>query len=162
MPISQIDFNQVPAPGPVNYDQLLQSNFRLLLPKLPKVQLFLQGFTLPNLAVGKVDVFTTILDYNEIGEKLKYEPFECTFMVDTGLTNYREIYDWMNRMIVRGSTIGETDNMVLMINEIEVVRFYDCWPTSLSGIEFMSNPETATYIQCKATFEYDYFEFLNR
>lgn len=150
----------MPDGRPVTYDGLPNTNFRVLFPKANNMIFFLQEFDLPSIGVKEVVRPTRFVDINEVGEKLIYQPFTCKFLVDKELYNFKEIYNWMKRMTVSGSNVGETDNAVLVINGKHQIRFNDCWPTSISGLQFITNATDVQYITATATWNYDYLEML--
>jgi hypothetical protein len=120
----------------------------------------MQTVNLPGLNVKRVTQDTRFADIAQIGEKIKYSPFEVKFLVQRNLENYREIEAWIRRMTVDGANVDEVDNIVLSINEQDTVRFYNCWPSELGDLNFEANPIEAKYHNCTVTFEYDYWEFI--
>lgn len=144
----------------LTYDGLPGNKFQLIIPKLPGVTFFLQSFELPAVSVNRVNIPTPVLDYNDIGEKLMFDPFTITFMVDKYCRNWGSVFSWMKRMTVNGSNVGETDNATLLIDGVETIRFADIWPTRLSGFEFdVTNPEL-TYVIANLEMNYDWFDFI--
>lgn len=143
----------------LSFDGLPNTQFRLVFQKAPFVTMFLQGFNLPGISVNEVKRATPYVDVNEIGEKLRYVPFTCTFMVDKNLKTFREILNWMERMTVAGSNIGETDNPTLIIGGVEMCQFDGAWPTALGQLDFVTTNSDVVYLTCTATFNYDYLKF---
>lgn len=156
----QNDTGRFPVTDPLNFDPLLVTAFRLMIPKLPSVAMFMQTISLPGLNVKRVTQDTRFVDIAQIGEKINYSPFSVEFLVQNNLNNYREIEAWMRRMTVGGAHVDEVDNIVLSINSVDTVRFYNCWPSELGDLNFAANPTDAEYHRCTVTFEYDYWEFI--
>ena len=144
----------------VSYDALPNSMFRVIFPQVPWLIMFLQGFSMPGVDVKEVPTATPYVDMNEIGEKLIYTPFTVTFLIDKNLKNYREVHDWMKRMTVAGTKVGETADPVLVIGGKEMIRFCGAWPTFLGGMEFRTDVQDVQYMTATAQFNYDYFEFM--
>lgn len=144
----------------VSYDALPNTNFRLLIPKLPWVTMFLQGFETPPINVDVVQRPTQYIDVQEIGEKIVYGDVQITFLVDKNLKNYKEIFAWMKRMTVAGTQVGESDNPILVINGKEIMRFVEAWPKALTNLNFITNANDVQYLTATATFNLDYFEFV--
>ena len=71
----------------------------------------------------------------------------------------KEIHTWMQRMTVRGTTVGETDSPVLIINNKKMITFSDAWPTALGQMSFVTTANDVVYITCTATFRYDLMIF---
>ena len=110
---------------------------------------------------------------------------EVTFLVDEDLENFKELYDWMNAIIpikdpsdfgnyvetVKTPTgslsaINNDLNQYSMITLVmntnknipnKFLRFYDCFPTAISGMELESGSETEP-VTCTATFRFTYYD----
>jgi hypothetical protein len=160
MSCNEVGNISLPNGDELSYDALPVTSFRLQFPKTPHMLMFLQEFSMPGIDVREVIRPTQFVDINEVGEKIIYQPFTCTFLVDKKLKNFKEIHDWMKRMTASGTIIGETDNVVLIVNNKEMIRFNDAWPTNLSGLRFITNASDVQYLTCTATWNFDYFEFV--
>jgi hypothetical protein len=68
----------------------------------------------------------------------------------------------MKEMTVSGSNIGHTDDIVLMVDGKELLRFYGAWPTSLSGYSMDSTIEDVQYVKATVTFNYDYMSYIGQ
>lgn len=151
-------FMTMPDGSPVTYDGLPESNFRLLFTKAPFTVFFLQEVVLPEVRVEEVVQNTRFADINNIGEKMIYGDLVIRFLVDKNLKNYSELFRWMRRMTVAGTSVGETDDPVLIINGTEMIRFVGAWPLSLSDLTFKTDVDDVNYITCVAVFNLDYME----
>lgn len=144
----------------LTFDGLANNKFSLSIPNLPNVQFFVQTFELPDVSIREVGLRTPIVDYNEIGEKLNFNPFILTFMVDKYLRNWVSVFNWMKAITSRGSNVGGTTDIVLFIDGKEAIRFYGAWPTSLSGLSLDSTVGELQYVKAKLALNYDYFEYI--
>ena len=143
-----------------SYDLLPETNFKLLFPKASFGTLFLQEFNLPQVSVKDVNQPTIFADINNVGEKISYGNMTLTFLVDKHMKNYKEIFNWMRRMTVSGSSVGDSDNPLLVINNDNMIRFVEAWPAVLSDLTFRTNVNEVNYLTCTAVFNFDYFEFV--
>ena len=141
-------------------DVLQVQECQLFFPKLTDVTFFLQGVTLPTVNVNQISFKTRYVDPNEIGEKVKFEPFRITFLVDKKFRNWASIYNWMKAMTVDGSTVGQTDEPVLIVGGQKVIQFIGAWPTQLGDIEFDSTVEESKYVRATLTINYDYLNYI--
>jgi len=146
----------------LTFDGLVKNKFAVVIPNFQNVSFFMQTFELPSVNVREIALNTPIVDYNEIGEKLKFEPFNITFIVDKYARNWTQCFNWMKEMTAQGSNVGRTEDVVLMLDGKEFIRFYGCWPTMLSGIELDSTIQDVQYIKATLTLNYDYFEIINQ
>jgi hypothetical protein len=160
VPNKNIGSATLPDGSPVVLDSLLTSNCRLSFPKLQGVQFWLQNVNLPQINVTEVKQPTRFVDPNQIGEKLKFTPFSVIFTVDKYMSNWSSIFNWMKAMTVDGSSVDLTDDVVLIINNTEILRFVGAWPTILGGLEFSATAPEATYVKSSLTINYDYIDLL--
>jgi len=143
----------------LTFDGLPNNQYSMIIPSLPNVQFFLQKFSLPSVSVKSIDLYSRIVDYNEIGEKINYEPFTVTFLVDKYSRNWASVFNWMKSMTADGSNIGHTDDVDLLINNQPLCRFMGSWPMILSGFEFDTTVEGLVYIKSTLTMNYDYMDY---
>jgi hypothetical protein len=154
--------------NPLSIDALLANNCRLSFPHLPEVQFWLQDIKLPQISINKVQQLTRYVDTGEIGEKMNYDPFTVSFVVDKNLTNWSAIFNWMKSITVQGSATGNNissttnkntaDTPVLIINNLPFLAFVDSWPTALGGLDFSN--ASSEYVTCSLTINYDYINLL--
>lgn len=144
----------------LTFDGLPKNKFNLIIPSQPTVQFFLQSFAMPSVQVNEVKVATRVVDYNEIGEKMNFSPFTCTFLVDKYSRNWASVFNWMKEMTVDGSSVGRTDDIVLLLDGKEFIRFYGAYPLTLSGYDLDSTIQELTYVKGTVTFNYDYFSYI--
>lgn len=146
----------------LTFDGLPTNKFSLIIPDLPHVQFFLQRFSLPSVNLPQAVIPTRFVDYNEVGEKLEYSPFQVEFLVDKYSRNWASVFNWMKEITVGGTNPGRTVDIVLMIDNKEFIRFYGAWPSNLSGYDLDSTVEKLTYVKAKLTLNYDYFSYLGQ
>jgi len=63
-------------------------------------------------------------------------------------------------MTVGGTTVDRTDDVVLMIDGKEFIRFIGAWPKSLSAYALDSTVDKLIYVKANLTFQYDYLEYI--
>ena len=80
-------------PTVFDYSQLNQ--FRLFLPIFPTTNWFVTRCNIPGVSMGQGIQATSLIDIPLVGDKLTYDDFYCTFIVDEQLKNYTELHDWL-------------------------------------------------------------------
>ena len=80
---------------PVVYDYSQQNQFKLYLPIFPLTEWFVTRCNIPGVSMGQGVQATSLIDMPIIGDKLTYDDFYCTFLVDEKLKNYTEMHDWL-------------------------------------------------------------------
>ena len=81
---------------PTKFDYASPIQFRFKMTKLPKVEFFVQTANLPGISLGTATVSTPLYDYPVPGDKINYQSFDMSFLVDENLSNYKELHDWIS------------------------------------------------------------------
>jgi hypothetical protein len=162
---------------PVNKNYLSPLNFNFELKRAPHVNFFVQSLNIPGFS------FTAPLQQNpfsnipQVGDRIRYEDLEVTFKVDEDLQNYFEIYNWIRSLgfpenfeeyaqikalPITGGKAVRSDITVLISNAIKVPRwsvvFRECFPISMSRLNFQTTDTSVNYLSCTATFKYIFFD----
>ncbi len=144
----------------VSFDALLIQNAKMYFPTIPGVIFMLQDIDVSTITVNQVKQYTPYVDPNQVGEKLKFNPFTISFIVDKQFKNWSSIFNWMKAMTVDGSAVDKSDDPILILNNQFALRFTNSWPTSLGNITFSTTDTGMTYLKCNASFNYDYIDLL--
>ena len=80
---------------PTVFDYSQQSQFKVFLPLFPTTEWFVVRANVPGVSMGQAVQTTPLLDMPIIGDKLTYDDFYVTFLVDEELKNYTEMHDWL-------------------------------------------------------------------
>ena len=81
---------------PISRADYINSDFKLVFDAIPNVLFKLQSVNMPGVTANPVTLPTPLAaTYQWYGEKLTYEEFTATFIVDEELANYEEMYKWM-------------------------------------------------------------------
>ena len=80
-------------PSVYDYSQLNQ--FKLYLPIFPLTDWFVTRCNIPGVSMGQGVQATSLIDIPLVGDKLTYDDFYATFIVDEQLKNYTEMHDWL-------------------------------------------------------------------
>ena len=171
----------------INTSILSKNNFKLLIDKVPTVEYYVQSVNIPGLSFTEVNMGAGVgVDAFFPGDKVEFENLEVSFIVDEDLQNFQEIYDWMNAIVpikdstdfkeyVATTTTQPFDKLANINNDLnqyslitlvtntnknvpnKYFRFYDCFPTALSGMELVSGAENET-VTCTVTFRFTYYD----
>ncbi len=141
------------------FDILQNQDCQLFFPTLPEVNFFTQRVMLPTVTVNQIKQPTRYVDTNQVGEKLHFDNFTFSFLVDKKFRNWSSIFNWMKRMTVNGSNVGETDDPVLIVSGIHTLRFVGAWPTSLGGFDVNTVSAVSTNVSTMLTINYDYIDY---
>ncbi len=158
---------------PTNLNQLNVVSFDISFSRLPAVQYFCQRISLPTVVLGETNEPTPFLNLPIEGDTLTFEALSLSFIVDEDLQNYREIYNWLTALgfprdygqfaALKEPSSGTEETkysdltIVLHTNKSNPnyrIRFTDCFPTSLSSIQFDATPTGMDPIVVDATFNF--------
>jgi hypothetical protein len=159
------------ATSPSNKNMLGQTGFRLAFERLPNVTYFSQSLELPGVNLGVIIQNSPILDYPIPGEKLTFEPFNVTFRVDEDLSNYVELFNWLEgivgvdsteqRRLYQNQSKNESiySDATLMIltskyNPNLRIKFKNVFPESITALRFDTTASDIEYLECTANFRY--------
>lgn len=141
---------------------------------------FCQTAVLPGVS-GNPAVFPTpFVDLQLPGDKLVYDPFTVTFIMDEDLAAWREIHAWMrgytfptdfkeyrelgkrNALAVNDKQPQYSDGSLTVFTNSWVpnlrYKFYGMFPTALSGVTMATSDTPDTTPICDCTFSYQYFD----
>ena len=157
---------------PTNRNYLSPVGYRFTLKRAPNVEFFVQRVQIPGLTLPVVDRPTPFVKIPEPGDHLEFNTLSVTFKINEDLDNYLEIFDWMialgkpekfeqYKFEPKQSYLDPKDTVKsditiniltsAMNGNIEVIC-RDCFPVSLSEIEFDSTVTDISYIEATVTF----------
>jgi hypothetical protein len=144
--------------------------FRFTIKRLPNVEFYVQGTTLPGISMNPTTIATPFKAMRFAGDKLEHETFSVTIRLDEYMESYNEIFDWMVGLTKPDSfdqykALERSDNglysdasLIILDSKgnpgIEV-HFKDIFPVSLSSISFDVTQSDVNYATCEITFEHN-------
>ena len=86
------------ARQPSVFDYSQSNQFKIYLPIFPTTEWFVIRANIPGVTMAQASQYTPFVDVAVVGDKLQYDNFNMTFMVDESLQNYMEMYDWVKNI----------------------------------------------------------------
>ncbi len=181
--LSELQWDQR-NPADINF--LRPNGFRFLIQTLPKVTYFVQSANIPDITLGVAMQNTPYIDVPHPGEKLVYGNLVLNFMIQETMGDYYELYKWMiglgfptsrNQFIEyvesqgyrfptidklsEGPQLSDATLLVLGSNNspIAAFRYMDCFPVSLTSLNFDSTLDDPEYFQATVEFKFTHFTF---
>ena len=160
-----------------NINPLQPTGFRLVIDRVnyPNFQFFANTVTHPSMDLpAAMQAVPRIEGIPQAGDKLTFAELSVTMIVDEDLQGYKEIYNWMVRL-VNENRVGKTDregddipteaDITLQVltsqnNLNKSFRYHDCIPTSLGSIPFVANPGDIEMLFVDVTFKFSYYEIV--
>jgi hypothetical protein len=173
------------ASFPANKNFLSPLGFRLVFDRLPTVEYFCQGATLPSVSINNIEIPNPILPLNVPSTKLNTGDFSVVFRVDEDLANYNELYQWMIDLTFDRETslylhMGESrlkkfqtnpnggvfsDASLTILNSAKSpskkFSFTEVYPADISPLKFDVTAESLNYLECTATFSFRNFSLVD-
>ena len=159
---------------PTNLNQLNVVSFDVSFSRLPSVQYFCQRISLPTIVLGETNEPSPFLNLPLEGDTLTFEALSLSFIVDEDLQNYISVYNWLTALgfprdykqfaileepAAASKTLSKYSDLTIVLhtnksNPNYRVKFTDCFPTSLSSIQFDATPTGMDPIVVDATFNF--------
>ena len=86
------------ARQPDVFDYSQSNQFKVYLPIFPTTEWFVVRANIPGVTMAQASQYTPFVDVAIVGDKMQYDNFNMTFMVDESLQNYMEMYDWVKNI----------------------------------------------------------------
>jgi hypothetical protein len=164
---------------PENTNPLQSSKFILAFQRLPTVQYFCQEANLPGVTLNTLEFTTPLHDIPVAGNKLSYNEFDITFIVDENLQSWNELYKWLSaigssKSLEERNRLNQLQNqytskvsyysdatltiMSALNNPLLRINYIRMFPISLSDVKFDTQLDADTIITATASFQYAYFD----
>lgn len=160
---------------PENTSFLQPNRFTFSFTTLPFLKYFCQSVTFPTVSTTPVTVSSPFANTYRHGDKLEYGELVVSVIIDEDLRVWEETYNWLQALTkpdnfaqyIRQRSDNTRDNSpyhdgILTINTNSNlpnirIKFTECHPTSLAGIELSTTATAETILTTSITFRYDQF-----
>lgn len=172
---------------PDELDYLRPNAFRFNIQSLPKVNYFCQSANIPSINLGYATQSTPLRDIPLPGEKVDFGDLIIKFMIQEDMANYIELFNWIislgfpdnhaqfqtrinqqsfrnpsENTTARKSDLYEYSDATLLVLDsdnlpIARLNFMDCFPISLTGLDFDISSGNVQYFAAQAVFKYRSF-----
>lgn len=135
----------------------------------PAFEASVTSFQLPAVSLSEVDVPTRFNRGKEAGTEVEFDQLSIEFLVNEDLSNWLEMFNWLislgfpkDHAQYRGNDNRHSDGSLIVYsshNNPELkFKFYELFPTNLSGIEFTEEDSDTLYRKATVTFSILYYE----
>jgi hypothetical protein len=151
---------------------LTPTSFIVSVARLPHVQFFTQKMLIPGVSSSPIETNTPLRSYFSVQDKMRYADLDLTFILDENMSNYLEIFRWMEGLgapenlnqykTLENSNDGLKSDITVVINNSHknanmLFTFKNCFPVGLTPVSLDVTQQDITYIEVTATFRYDAF-----
>lgn len=167
-----------------NRNYLSPVGFRFTLTRYPKVAFFSNRGNIPGMSLGVANQPTYLKDIDIPGDKIVFQDFTLTFIVDENLENYMEIQNWMrglgypeslaeiyelqksndkiNQPPYKNQMNLYSDGSLIVFTSAQnanfKVNFKDMWPYELSALQFDATDTDIQYLTADVSFKYTIYD----
>ena len=159
---------------PANINHLNVVGFEVNIARLPNVEFFCQRVNIPGVILGETVEASPFMNTPLEGDTLTFESLTIGFILDEDMQNYIEIYNWLTALgfprdyeqfktlkpeseASLYSSMFSDVNIILHTNKSNPnykITFNDCFPTSLSAVQFDTSVSALEPIIVDATFNF--------
>jgi len=166
---------------PSNINFMSPLKFTFTVHKLPNVNFFVQGVTLPSITVTPRFEPTPFVKLPFPGDHIEFTELLITYRVDEDMKNYLEVFNWMTALGFpkdfnqykaladrdRRTNVSGTDSIMsdatLIIHNSNAnpnmkVNFINLFPTTLSELMFDTRQQDIEYVENTVSFAFERFE----
>ena len=159
---------------PNNLDFADPTKFRFQMTKIPKVEYNTISANVPGVDLTELTQPTRLQQLKLPGNDLTFSDLTITFIVDEDLITYRSIHDWMaglaqmdsdekfQNLLAAGADRmpgSQSRGIQTEPGKTGEISFRDCYPKSLSALEYNQNATDVEYLTASVTFGYKYHEY---
>lgn len=158
---------------PENMSILQATKFTFLIPDMPHLKYFCQTVSVPSVSTNEVMVPTQFSNTYRHGDKLDFQPFTLSAIIDEDMRVYEETYKWIQGL-TRPQSYNEyiknrnptsplyfdgylTINTNANRSNIRF-KFHNCHPIAMGAVNFDTKVNADFIPTCDITFRYDLFE----
>ena len=141
--------------SPVGFQFKIDSN------QYPNVEYFCTAVTLPDISAAETPTPYKTLNTAMTADRLNFGSLALRFNITEDMENYIEMFNWLNRIVYNDKEQVSDATLSILSSHNNVTReikFKDCFPTSLSAVEFSTQQTDIEYLQADVVLKYTTFE----
>lgn len=156
-----------------NLNYLQPTAFKLSIDRknYPNLEFFAQTVSHPSVTLTPSDLPFRRANTYLAGDKLTFDEFSATIILDEDMKSYIEMYQWMERLVeqnnrpatvIQDNLVPTTADITLSVltshnNGNKKIKYVDCIPTSIGNINFEATVSDVQYLTFAISFRTNYF-----
>lgn len=154
----------------MDYNSLNNNAFTFTLNRLPNVVFRAVAVNLPSISIPAPEGPNMQGMQYFPGSATEFDAFRMTFIVDENLSNYEELYRWINQQVIGRKYVAKTSEERFLVsdgtlvtmtnasNPNRIITFKDMFPIELGAIDFDTRDTNVEPAICTVDFKFSYFE----
>lgn len=156
-----------------NKNYLQPTGFKIIIDRknYTNLEFFAQSVSHPGSSVNPLEVPTTrVTSLPLAGDKITYTNLTMDVILDEDMESYKEMQNWLDRIVNDGHVDQTTDTKVSTYADITLlimsshnnknvqIRYRDCMPVDIGSINLASNVGDVAYLTFQVSFRFSEFE----
>lgn len=153
----------------INTNISYTTNYYMECARIQEIKIFLTNFPFPSINISQVQQPTPFHDLPIPSDKITIDTITCEMIVDENFVVIEKLWDWFNEMRNGLKNAGSSIKNYLAdislfvldnnMNEIIKILYKDCFPTTISEIQF-STQQQGNPLICSCSFAITDMEFI--
>ena len=148
-----------------NQNLLSPNKFRLAIARFPNIEFFAQSAPIPGFTTGSVYIPTGAPnDYYEIGDKIRFNDFKVSFILDVNMQTFQEVLSWSNMAMVskRGAGFNPYSDITVVpldnqSNANLLFTIHNAFPSDMSDVDLSVKKSEDAPITMDVLFKYSHY-----
>lgn len=156
-----------------NKNYLQPTGFKVVIDRrsYSNLEFFAQSVMHPGSSVNPLDVATTrVTSLPLAGDKITYTNLTLDVILDEDMESYKEMQNWLERIVNEGHVPETTDTKVSTYADINVmimsshnnknvqIKYKECMPVDIGSVNLASNVGDVAYLTFQVSFRFSEFE----
>jgi hypothetical protein len=144
-----------------NVNFLSPIGFKLVVDRTPNTEYYCTAVSIPSVLIGETPFQTATRTVSVYADKLNFDFLNIRMIIDEDLSNYQEIYNWINEIVYTEDTEMRnkaSDITVAVLsshnNVVKYFRFTGAFPISIGALDFDAGSTDVEYISTEVQFKF--------
>ena len=156
-----------------NKNYLQPTGFKIVIDRrnYSNLEFFAQSVIHPGASVNPLEIPTTrVTSLPLAGDKITYTNLTMDVILDEDMESYKEMQNWLERIVNEGHVPETTDTKVSTYADINVmimsshnnknvqIKYKECMPVDIGSVNLASNVGDVAYLTFQVSFRFSEFE----
>ena len=156
-----------------NKNYLQPTGFKIVIDRrnYSNLEFFAQSVVHPGASVNPLEIPTTrVTSLPLAGDKITYTNLTMDVILDEDMESYKEMQNWLERIVNEGHVPETTDTKVSTYADINVmimsshnnknvqIKYKECMPVDIGSVNLASNVGDVAYLTFQVSFRFSEFE----
>ena len=156
--------NEIPQPSPLDQNPQSPNKYLLAIARFPNTRFFIQEAIIPGFSTNNTSIPTgAFTNYNEIGDKMVFNDFHVSLILDEQFSSFKEIFKWSYSAMTESRTNFKPFSDITVIsldnnsNSTHLFKLHYAFPAQMSDVPLSVKRNDDTPITMDILFKYAYY-----